>query len=184
MRITANARTPPSLLSRLFRTSPEGTVFGRKIDNLLWPESHWASEFSWVPAGLPLDRATVCRGQVGTRAPGEKRAHALGEPAVILRSQKSCGHRFVSGALLAAFALIAIMLPASPASAQNFFEALFGRRSWTPPANAYADPNRPVNPFGQRAEPREGGTAYCVRTCDGRFFPIQRHAGVSPAQAC
>src|SRR5262249_51549591 len=62
---------------------------------------------------------------------------------------------------------------------------LFGNRRFSPPGNAYADPNQPVNPFGQRQEPREsGGTAYCVRTCDGRFFPIQRHAGVTPAQAC
>ncbi len=26
--------------------------------------------------------------------------------------------------------------------------------------------------------------AYCVRLCDGRYFPIQRHGGISPAQAC
>jgi hypothetical protein len=26
--------------------------------------------------------------------------------------------------------------------------------------------------------------AYCVRTCDGRFFPIQRVAGMTPVQAC
>jgi hypothetical protein len=26
--------------------------------------------------------------------------------------------------------------------------------------------------------------AYCVRLCDGRFFPVQRHGGVSTAQAC
>lgn len=29
-----------------------------------------------------------------------------------------------------------------------------------------------------------GGTAFCVRTCDGRFFPIQRRAGVSTAELC
>ncbi len=85
--------------------------------------------------------------------------------------------------MLTLVATAALILSAPPASAQNFFEALFGRRSWSPPGNAYADPNQPVNPFGQRQE-RESGTAYCVRTCDGRFFPIQRHAGVTPAQAC
>lgn len=103
---------------------------------------------------------------------------------MIARSRKSCGRRLVGGALLGLIATVGIILTASPASAQNFFEALFGRRSWTPPGNAFADPNQPVNPFGQRQEPRESGTAYCVRTCDGRFFPIQRHAGVTPAQAC
>ena len=103
---------------------------------------------------------------------------------MITRSQKSCGRRLIGGALLALIATIGFVLSASPASAQNFFEALFGNRRFSPPGNAYADPNQPVNPFGQRQEPRESGTAYCVRTCDGRFFPIQRHAGVTPAQAC
>ena len=28
------------------------------------------------------------------------------------------------------------------------------------------------------------GTVYCVRTCDGRYFPLQRHAGTSPAELC
>src|SRR5262245_21720732 len=30
----------------------------------------------------------------------------------------------------------------------------------------------------------EGGLAYCVRLCDGRYFPIQRHSGVTSAQTC
>ena len=28
------------------------------------------------------------------------------------------------------------------------------------------------------------GMAFCVRTCDGRYFPMQRHAGASPVEAC
>jgi hypothetical protein len=28
------------------------------------------------------------------------------------------------------------------------------------------------------------GMVYCVRTCDGRYFPLQRHAGTSPAEQC
>ena len=28
------------------------------------------------------------------------------------------------------------------------------------------------------------GTVYCVRTCDGRYFPLQRHAGATPAELC
>ncbi len=104
---------------------------------------------------------------------------------MITRSRKSCGHRIVGGALLAIIATIGFILSASPASAQNFFEALFGNRRWSPPGgNAYADPNQQSNPFGQRQEPRESGVAFCVRTCDGRFYPLQRHAGVTAAQAC
>jgi uncharacterized protein DUF2865 len=94
--------------------------------------------------------------------------------------------RQVVGALGVALALSA--LPA-PASAQGFFESLFGgfRRSAPPPqASAFADP------FGLFGGERRssggdycgGGGTYCVRTCDGRFFPIQRLGGVTPAQAC
>ena len=28
------------------------------------------------------------------------------------------------------------------------------------------------------------GTAYCVRMCDGRYFPLERHATASPATLC
>ncbi len=89
-------------------------------------------------------------------------------------------------ALLAAVAFIGVGLSASPATAQNFFESLFGRIS-PPGGNAYADPNQQFNPFGQRQEPRVetgGAVAYCVRTCDGRYFPIQKVSGATPAQTC
>ncbi len=80
-----------------------------------------------------------------------------------------------------------------PASAQNLFESLFGggfRRHAPEPmprANAFADP---FGMFG--GEPRRPsadagfghGTVYCVRTCDGRYFPLQRHAGANPAELC
>jgi hypothetical protein len=66
------------------------------------------------------------------------------------------------------------------ASAQNIFEALFGRL-WTSPATS-ADPTPPLSsPESTRSE---GGIAYCVRLCDGRYFPVQRHSGVSSAQTC
>ena len=52
--------------------------------------------------------------------------------------------------------------------------------------HSYADPSDP-----QRADPGErsayvGGpsVAYCVRTCDGHFFPIQQNATASPAEIC
>jgi hypothetical protein len=85
---------------------------------------------------------------------------------------------------LAGFALAGLILPTQPASAQGFFEALFGRR-WSGPT-AYADPF--WNPFGARPNETRaetgGSVAYCVRVCDGRFFPMQRHGGVSATQAC
>jgi hypothetical protein len=88
-------------------------------------------------------------------------------------------------------AVSAILLAAAPApaSAQGLFDFLFGnaRRSAPPPsAPSYADPGDP-----QRADPGErssyiGGpsVAYCVRTCDGHFFPIQHNASASPVETC
>jgi hypothetical protein len=96
------------------------------------------------------------------------------------------------GAILAALT-VAFVHPAGSASAQNgIFDSLFGRRS-VPSANAYAAPSPQFNPFGlfgsrapeaQRPAEMGGGVGFCVRTCDGRFFPIQQHAGVTQAQAC
>jgi hypothetical protein len=99
---------------------------------------------------------------------------------------------FARSALFGSLAALALSLSASSAAAQNFFDALFGRRANpAPSANAYADPFSQWNPFGQRApeaprpETLEGdGVAYCVRLCDGRFFPVQRQSNVTPAQTC
>jgi hypothetical protein len=92
------------------------------------------------------------------------------------------------------FAVTAFTLVASaPASAQNFFEALFGIRPYTPASgSSYADPqSRFGGLFGSRESPRQsengagaGGVAYCVRLCDGRQFPMQRSSGASSAQVC
>jgi hypothetical protein len=78
--------------------------------------------------------------------------------------------------------IVATVLAASvaSASAQNIFEAFFGRL-FNPGVNAYADPNAALR---NAERPEASGTAFCVRTCDGRYFPIQRQAGVSPAQTC
>jgi Protein of unknown function (DUF2865) len=62
---------------------------------------------------------------------------------------------------------------APSAHAEDFFSALFGAigRGLQPPSS-----NQP--PFGgdpsqsEPPRPRVGGPAWCVRTCDGRYFPI------------
>jgi hypothetical protein len=95
----------------------------------------------------------------------------------------------MGGVLLTALTFCAVG-PVQPASAQSLFEALFGgfRRHAPEPmpqASSYADTlplfsNRPsgeASGFGH-------GTVYCVRTCDGRYFPLQRHAGSTPAELC
>jgi hypothetical protein len=78
-----------------------------------------------------------------------------------------------------------------PASGESLFDALFGgmhRRSTADlPAHAtpFADPFGDVSRTPRRSSELTGpATAYCVRTCDGRFFPVQQHANVSVAESC
>jgi hypothetical protein len=91
---------------------------------------------------------------------------------------------------IAGAAGLALTAAPAPASAQNLFDFFFNgaRRPSSPPsATAYADPQ--ADTFGARPSdpaPRvETGpaVAYCVRTCDGRFFPIQRSAA-TPVEIC
>lgn len=92
--------------------------------------------------------------------------------------------RLLLGSLIATLATAA--LP-TPAASQNILDFLFGPRRPGPPpnANAYADPFPSFNPGDQerRAAP-SGGVAFCVRLCDGRYFPIQRVKGANPGQLC
>jgi hypothetical protein len=78
---------------------------------------------------------------------------------------------------------------AAPASAQGLFDFLFSkpRPRLPPPAFSYADPLDPQTGGGvERISPNIGGpqVAFCVRLCDGRYFPIQRNANATPAQIC
>ena len=99
-------------------------------------------------------------------------------------------HR-IGGVLLAALTLC-LAGSAQPASAQGLFQALFGgfqRRApepLPPQTSSFADP---LGLFGNQRPAGEAsgfgrGTVYCVRTCDGRYFPLQRHAGASPVDQC
>ena len=97
-------------------------------------------------------------------------------------------------------AVIAVcVLSAAPtAQARDFFSALFGAFSDNPSlAPARPEPSRAMpfasegDLFGRPAEqPRPrvsyggGGQAYCVRTCDGRYFPISASDGQSRAASC
>lgn len=81
------------------------------------------------------------------------------------------------------------MVPTPPASAQGLFDFFFSgpRRQAPPPsANSYADPGYPgYNGERERvAAPSGIGGTFCVRLCDGRYFPLQRHSGANPTQLC
>jgi Protein of unknown function (DUF2865) len=95
-------------------------------------------------------------------------------------------------------AIAVCVLSAAPAAqARDFFSALFGAFS----DNPSLAPSRPERsaplPFAsegdffgrpaEQARPRVsygGGQAYCVRTCDGRYFPITAGDGQSRAASC
>jgi hypothetical protein len=92
--------------------------------------------------------------------------------------------------LVAGLAGLANAATPAPAAAQNLFDFFFnGARRPSPPptATAYADPQpeslgaKPSDP-----EPRVDtgpSVSYCVRLCDGRYFPIQRSAA-TPVEVC
>lgn len=73
------------------------------------------------------------------------------------------------------------------AHAEDFFSALFGGfRMRPPPEIRVPFPNDDMpryHPPRQRAS-YGGGTAYCVRGCDGRYFPAQGADAESKAQSC
>jgi uncharacterized protein DUF2865 len=85
-----------------------------------------------------------------------------------------------SGAALLTVLTLSVFGGVQQASAENFFDMLFGgfQRRMPHQSNSDADPN------GDSSGGYGHGTAFCVRTCDGRYFPIQRHAGSTPAEIC
>lgn len=95
----------------------------------------------------------------------------------------------------AVIACVAVAADAPSAHARDFFSAFFGgvfndnARS-SPPSTSFASPEfgdpsqtpgRRVNVYGGSYG---GSTTYCVRTCDGRYFPVAASDGQSKAEAC
>ena len=91
-------------------------------------------------------------------------------------------------AILGAMALAGASALAPAAQAQDFFSALFGgmgraQGAYVPLPFANGDGSVPV----QRGEARRysgGGQAFCVRTCDGRYFPVTASDNASKAASC
>ncbi|OAF12670.1 hypothetical protein AYJ54_46325 [Bradyrhizobium centrolobii] len=101
--------------------------------------------------------------------------------------------------LLAASILAAPIVAApAPVSAQGLFDFFFGGMQQqrpqreVPQGSSYTDPftgqqNAPVQqqyvPPARTAAAGGSGPAFCVRTCDGKYFPLMRGIA-SPAQMC
>jgi uncharacterized protein DUF2865 len=111
-----------------------------------------------------------------------------------LRIEGNILRRWLSGA---AVALAALALAPQMASAQGLFDFLFSGApqkqqrqapAQTPQANFFADPfglNQPA-PTPPRPVASAGGSgpAFCVRSCDGRYFPLMARGGSTPVQMC
>jgi Protein of unknown function (DUF2865) len=105
---------------------------------------------------------------------------------------KAMSLRAAAGVLAAA--MLTLALPA-PAPAQGLFESFFdglSRALQAPqrepaPIRAFAEPavrfERTITPPSVHVETGPA-KAFCVRTCDGHFFPVRAHAGMSAAEAC
>ena len=85
----------------------------------------------------------------------------------------------------------ASLLAATPASAQSFLEQFFGglQRVFSPPPapSVYPDAMRSMAsaPDGRVVTADSGPSrAFCVRTCDGYYFPVEAHGRLSAANAC
>jgi hypothetical protein len=87
---------------------------------------------------------------------------------------------------------IAITVPqvAQAQSRGGLFGALFGMLSGGAPRQsrpplAYADPSDDQTERSQQPSGRPGrGAAFCVRMCDGRYFPVTTAGGSAPESTC
>jgi hypothetical protein len=93
--------------------------------------------------------------------------------------------------LAAAMAIIPFAVTPLPASAEGLFDFFFGgnkqpRQEALPQASFFADPTngpQPQTPVPPRPVAGGSGPAFCVRSCDGKYFPLMRGAA-SPVQMC
>lgn len=95
-------------------------------------------------------------------------------------------------ALIAAAACVPAVT-AAPASAENLLDMLFGGlQPKQQQRTSAAQPNFFADPFGtnqQAPSPRPvttsgSGPAFCVRSCDGKYFPLTTRGGATAAQMC
>lgn len=97
-------------------------------------------------------------------------------------------------AILAAGALGLVVLGMPQPASAGFFDRLFGgfRRAVEAPAAAVRDPISSLadhiaggnDETRVRAENSGPAKAFCVRSCDGHYFPVMSHNGMSAAEAC
>lgn len=91
--------------------------------------------------------------------------------------------------LVAATIVGSLALLPGPVSAEGLFDFFFGgpqkqARQAPPQANFFADPfglNQPQAPAPRFAG---SGPAFCVRSCDGKYFPLSLRGNATPVALC
>lgn len=101
--------------------------------------------------------------------------------------------KMTRNAFLGALAALTVVSVPDPANAQGFFQSLFGAFT-RPQARMAPAPQQPLIYGDETPDDRpagggqmtSGGTggAFCVRSCDGRYFPVPASAGQSRAGLC
>jgi len=85
--------------------------------------------------------------------------------------------------------LVAAALTAAPAQARDFFSSFMSAFTGS---NSHDPQPSTALPFATEGDPTaqpparatQSASAYCVRTCDGRYFPISGAGGESRAKTC
>jgi hypothetical protein len=100
-----------------------------------------------------------------------------------LSFQRKLHRMLVSAAIIGPLAL----LPEA-SSAEGLFDFFFGgiqkqQRQTSPQDSFFADPNNPQSVPPPHPAVASSGPAFCVRSCDGKYFPLVRGVA-SPVQMC
>src|SRR3954468_8046456 len=93
--------------------------------------------------------------------------------------------------LVAAVLASAAMLAPDLASAEGLFDFLFApqkqQQRQAPAQSGFFDPfglNQQPAPPPRPVAAAGSGPAFCVRSCDGKYFPVTARGNASPAQMC
>jgi hypothetical protein len=83
----------------------------------------------------------------------------------------------------------ALVLVPGRVSAEGLFDFLFGgtpkpARQAPAQANSFSDPSGTNQPVHSTPRVAGSGPAFCVRSCDGKYFPLTMRGNASAAQTC
>lgn len=111
-----------------------------------------------------------------------------------MSSRSASARLSLSAGIVATF--VATFGMSGPASAQSLFDTIFGGLRHAFERSAHSGSNDPfsslaraINPPSERAPQQRTADSnpskgFCVRSCDGRYFPVQSRGNVSAAEMC